>query len=564
MIFNRIKVNEKHLPIADKIVEGYLFVNTIWEPVKIKEITWTENPYNDRTWCFYLHSLDIVGYLMSAYEQKPNDIYLEKAKYFIQSWIANNPSPSNPISEYAWKDHSTANRVTNIIVFLKFYMEYNQKDQIFIDDLKISLGEHGNFLYDDKNYTFKNNHGIFQDRALLELAVLYPNFTNSHDWFQRSVQRLVDRLGRDIADDGVHKEHSGSYHILVFKLYREINEFLGIYKEEYTPLKEVLFKMEEYLAYLVKPNKRIPMTGDSGPDVVSKTNTGSVINPKLGYVLSNGEVGEKPDDARVFPHGGAAFLKKESKNTYLNFIAAFHSLTHKHCDDLSFSLSVGNTDYFVDSGKYNYKETDDFRKYFRSAFAHNTITVGRKSYLLDKSQVKKSFIENYGLYDEYRYVVGVHKLYPGVTVKRTIIHLYNENSFIIHDELLSKKIQTYSQIFNIGKDVKVSVLSKKKIELQSKIDQTKLELLQINHVTEFKEYNGNLDPIAGWQSDAFNKKHAITQLQFSNKGDELEYKTIINTSQDKGFKNFMVKIESGKKVYTFISKNSEKYTIELG
>ena len=34
---------------------------------------------------------------------------------------------------------------------------------------------HGDFLADNHNYTAGNNHGIFQDRSLIELALLFPN-----------------------------------------------------------------------------------------------------------------------------------------------------------------------------------------------------------------------------------------------------------------------------------------------------------------------------------------------------------------------------------------------------
>src|SRR5690606_17077099 len=230
----------------------------------------------------------------------------------------------------------------------------------------------------------------------------------------------------------------------------------------------------------------------------------------------------------------------KGKKIYLLFSAAFHSLTHKHADDLSFLLSINNTDFFVDSGKYNYKEKDPFRKYFRSTYAHNTITVGRKSYELTRSNIGKSTIDYSGFSSDYSYVSAVHTFYPGVIVRRIIVYLRTSDSIIIYDELDSEKLQTYSQIFNIGKDVGVTISTKNKIMLKSKLDNTTIEMLQLNPITEFKNYNGNSDPIYGWQSSAFNKKHPITQLQFSNKASNGNYKTVINTNPTIGVQTFKV------------------------
>ena len=58
-----------------------------------RSLTWKEDPFKDETWRFYYHSLDMVGYLMNAYEKNHNQAYLKKAKWYIQSWMSANPSP---------------------------------------------------------------------------------------------------------------------------------------------------------------------------------------------------------------------------------------------------------------------------------------------------------------------------------------------------------------------------------------------------------------------------------------------------------------------------------------
>lgn len=560
MIFKN-SINKKPDEAAQQILNNELFVHPSWDTVPIKNgIEWHQDPFKNRTWCFYLHSLAPVNYLLSAYTTDPRDEYLQKAKDIIISWMNSNIL-SEEASIHAWKDHSAANRVVTLIFFWDLYIDSGLYDSLFEIDLKLLLEKHAEFLYDDNNYNFNNNHGVYQDRALIEISTIFPEMDYNNKWFNKAKHRLMNYIDKFISKDGVHKEHSASYHILMLKLLSGINEFLKFHNKEIESLSEIIYKMEEYLAHIVKPNGEVPMTGDSGPDQITFLRKEIITNPQLLYVRTNGKKGKKPNDDVVYKQDGIAIFRNsyESKNpVYLKFIAAFNSLTHKHADDLSVLLSIGKTDFFVDSGKYNYQEKDGFRKYFRSSIAHNSVSVNRKSYELKLSQINKSKIDHFGIHDEYTYVTGSHTLYPRVTIYRTIIYLKKYNSIIIHDKAVSPTVKTYSQIFNLGKDISVNPITKKKIILNSKIDNNAVELLQLNHVTEFKNYFGGENPIAGWQSSAFNKKHPITQLQFSNKGAEMEYRTIINLDGNFGIKNYSINNERNEDVYSIISKNNKR------
>ena len=71
---------------------------------------------------------------------------------------------------------------------------------------------HGDFTADPENYYWGHNHGIYQDRALAQLSVMFPNFEESNDWNQVANERLNLHFVEDFTDSGIHKEHSPSYH----------------------------------------------------------------------------------------------------------------------------------------------------------------------------------------------------------------------------------------------------------------------------------------------------------------------------------------------------------------
>ncbi|MGJ7910841.1 alginate lyase family protein [Neobacillus sp. LXY-1] len=566
-IFKRIEPNKNSIKIADQIVNNQYYVNSIFPVYAISgKITWKEDPFNNATWCFYFHSLDMVGYLMNAYELNPKQEYLEKSKWLIESWMKANPSPANQASPSAWDDHSTANRVTNIVYFWEYYKNSTIYDQAFAHQLMDLLEKHGEFLADDQYYSKGNNHGIFQDRSLIELALLFPDMEKSQFWYDKAMTRLLIHVDNDVSASGVHKEHSPSYHVIILNLFKGINDFIGQFSQTNSALKNKVILMEDYLAYLMKPDGTLPILGDSEPGDLYSLNPNDYTSPKLQYVLSKGAQGVKPDDDAVFPDGGVGILRNgwnKSIPVYLLFTAAYHSNVHKHADDLSFVLTYGKTDFFVDSGKYNYVETDAYRKYFRSAMAHNAIVVDNTTYALTKTQINKSRILKSKSAGYYSYIVGGHDLYPGVKVKRTIIYLKSKNSILIRDTMQSATKHTYTEIFNIGKDVQIGNSKNTTFNLKSTIESRQLEFIQLTPKVSFKQYKGSTNPIAGWESLKFNNKDPISQLRFTNSGANTEYKSIMNLSTKVGVKTYSVKEYSTYTLYTIVYKDGTKGNIKV-
>ena len=71
LVFKRTQPNSNSIKIGDQLLKNELYVNSIWPTYTFKnKLTWKENPYHDTTWVFYFHSLDMVGYLMNAYEKE--------------------------------------------------------------------------------------------------------------------------------------------------------------------------------------------------------------------------------------------------------------------------------------------------------------------------------------------------------------------------------------------------------------------------------------------------------------------------------------------------------------
>ncbi len=104
-----------------------------------------------------------------------------------------------------------------------------------------------------------------------------------------------------------------------------------------------------------------------------------------------GAPGENPAPASVMlPRGGVAILR--SPGSRLVFDCGFHGMppihAHAHADALSVLLDVGGTPVLVDPGTYCYHGKREWRDWFRSTAAHNTLCVGGR----DQSEMRGPFL----------------------------------------------------------------------------------------------------------------------------------------------------------------------------
>ena len=513
---------------AENLVENNeIYLMRYWEVfVYDGDLEWNEDPFDDWTWQFYFHSLRMVSHLLNAYELSSNITYLEKAQWFIESWMEHNPNPKNQASERAWDDHSTANRISTMIYFWDYYRNSEIFDETFAVELLNMLRKHGEFTANSNNYYWGHNHGIYQDRALLQLAGMFPIFKHSQDWTETANYRLSLQIKEGVTDSGVHKEHSPAYHYLVMKLFIDVNLFNVHYGIENKEISNLVDDMQEFLLHIAKQDGTVPMVGDSFDDRVMGISQSIVTNDYLLYEVSDGELGVRvPYNDIVYEDAGIAIFKNDWENStpiYFALFNAFHSIVHKQSDDLSFVVSYGQTDYFVDSGKYNFVESDPFRKYIRSVFSHNTISVDNQTYnFRDYDFIGNPVIEKYGIGEDYSYVKASHTIFSGVKITRTICFL-ESGAILIHDYIESEELHSYSQIFNIGPDASFQLTPTGDINLVSNVDDTNATLKQFSEFDTYEIFNGSLDPVRGWQSTTFNVVSPIDSIHY--------YKTASSTS----------------------------------
>ncbi|WP_170140651.1 heparinase II/III domain-containing protein [Oceanobacillus arenosus] len=500
--------HEDSIEWAEGILNNDFFLISSLEVISFgSKIDWNyKHHVSANTYQLYMQCLNVISHLCDAFVLTEDKKYLYKAYSILLEWIQYIKTDEER-NKFKWVDHTVANRVMNIIYF------YNiAKDQLEINEKLIAklLIEHGEFLEDDKNYV-QNNHGIMVDRSILLLSIFMGNYSRAKQWFQKGKLRITNAVYRDFSSKGVHLENSPSYHLMTRKIFNEVERFLR--KNKLTLGNEInqkLSQTNEYLEYMVKPNRDLPLLGD--------TQKGSYTwGKKLFTSFSDS-------------HAGITIMQTEgdteANSTWISFISGYGRKTHKHRDDLSISLYYNGKDILTDSGRYNYDSKDKLRKYFLSPQAHSTIYIPDKDYEITDPFENRNKIRtvNFVSNDVYDYVKGINNAYPGLKISRAVVY-FKPNIVIIHDKISSEEATQFHQIFNFAPDVEVGEVNKDKLLASSEND--KVVFKQLLEVDDVKMYSGDRETPRAIISEKFGEITNNTQAAFVKYGDEVEFVTVI-------------------------------------
>jgi hypothetical protein len=525
--------SDPDLVCANQALNNIIYPLTSLEPYHYQnEIDWAVGGKSG-TWYLYFQSLRVVGYLANAAEISGDAHYLEKAAEIIESWYDFHHDNDEP-PFLAWYDHTVADQSWHVMHFLRAYQslqDVHLPDSLF-GKVYIMLEQHGNWLLDEENY-HANNHRLMASIALTQLGLTLPDLDDSGLWKETGVIRIKERIEDDLSMENVHLEHSAFYHRLFLELVLQIEEYLGTKGLAlFEPGNRTVEELKQYVAYMVKPNRRLPMIGDTSDDVMKN----DYDYPWIMYSLSDGEEGIKPpSNSMVYPGAGVAIFRDEWKSgenftrtTYVMLQAGFHSTTHKHADDLGFILYSHGEDIFVGPGVYAYDRCK-YRQYVRSAQAHNTLTVDGKSYALSSGNAGKADITAYRLEAAFDFVQGSHVMYKGITLKRGIIFV-RPGTILVIDEALSESEHSIQQIWNLSPAAHDLGFDDSGASFSVGENGVSVEIRQFHPATGVNHYYGQEEPVRGFISPHQRELVPVHQLEFESYGSGVVFVTQISVT----------------------------------
>ncbi|MHA1927506.1 MAG: alginate lyase family protein [Candidatus Thorarchaeota archaeon] len=263
-----------------------------------------------------------------------------------------------------------------------------------------SLWEHAQFIkahleWNGPKADSGANHLLFDLTGLLTLGVFFSSKEVGRKWIAFAKEYLEQQIRRQVLVDGVHFERSISYHRMCLEA---IMWSIALLDEANSPFSNechyLLSKMVEFVSDYHKPSDHAPMIGDD--DNGRLFDTGLITKGQHGYLfpqdtsdgkfhldrfLLDGKMKISTSSrlcSSAYPTGGYFFLKNENASVIFHAGKLGYCGTHSHNDQLSFELSVGSHDMFVDRGTYLYTSDPVARNLFRSTEAHNVLQINQQ------------------------------------------------------------------------------------------------------------------------------------------------------------------------------------------
>ena len=258
-----------------------------------------------------------------------------------------------------------------------------------------------------------NNHVIAEAAGQLAASCAFPWFAESDRWRRDSARLLERELAHNTFPSGINRELASDYHGFV----AELGFFAAIEAAVAgTPVSagtwQLLSAMTDAMAALVDERVRPPRQGDSDEgrvvllDVPQHNRWPALLAlgdaifgrldwwPSTALDVGSGLIGALLGQPREIPgraeqrptrfaDAGITILRTDAADSPEIWCRCdggphgFLSLAaHAHADALSVEVRYGGVDVLSDPGTYCYHGEPEWRSYFQSTIAHNTIEVG--------------------------------------------------------------------------------------------------------------------------------------------------------------------------------------------
>ncbi|MDL2228846.1 heparinase II/III family protein [Treponema sp. OttesenSCG-928-L16] len=409
---------------ADDVLDHRIYGEKLPE-----EIDWMFNPTaetsRDNEWSWSLYRNIYWQPLARAYtitgDEKYAREFVKQLKSFSAAWPAA-PFMTDTSFEtkfkfpgHAWRTIETGIRIytTWLPCFTAFRSSPSWDREGWIVFLNM-IWDHAEFLTTHySNHDRSSNWLTMEASALLQLGIFFPEMVKASDWKLLGFRRVMHEIKYSFDNDGIHMERTPIYHLvsaIAFFQAVRLCKLNGIAMPDYAM--PTLIKAAEFIMYLVKPDFSTPMIGDADRnDLLAERSDTSVyegmnltfdprdLNEIRAFFRVLAELSGR-EDFRWFASGRGAGHAPRQRNMAWKDAGIYvmrtgwspgdsymlmHGVqlergersTHSHNDAGHLELMLSGEDVLIDSGRYIYNSScwKDWRHYFLSAKAHNTLYV---------------------------------------------------------------------------------------------------------------------------------------------------------------------------------------------
>lgn len=557
--------------VLDRTIYGYHFDG---------DIDWHFNPTtdaaHDNEWSWSLYRFIYWQPLARAYAITGDEKYPTEALYelrtFLKAWpledflkdedayIAAHQYPS-----YPWRHIETAMRLyTAFIPCLTAFRESKTFDLENWTMFLTAVRDHANFLVNHyTNHEKSSNWLTMETSALLQCAIMFPELQGADEWFKHGYQRVMHEMRYSFDNDGVHMERTTIYHMVAAIAYMQATrlcELNGIPVAPYAH--DTIERACEFIMRQIKPDFSNPMIGDADRnDLLARRSDTSLyegMNLSMDpfdlnemraffrqmyeatgredflYFATGRKQGEEPRTRNYsMKEAGIHIMRTgwQPEDSYMHIhgvqLERGEKSTHSHNDTGHFELQIAGEDILLDGGRYIYNQSiwKNWRHYFLSACAHNTLYVDDLT-MGEVPGVKRVrgvrlFLHRFEENDQYAVIDVSHNGYvftdDPVYHRRKAIRL-EKDVYVLDDRITGLGLQKHD--FRLFFNFAPGQLTGEKLNWLYKTPKgRKYGFTALTDTAmEAVKLEGSEEPIGGWVSYGYSLRVPAPQLQLTCEG----------------------------------------------
>ena len=481
-------------------------IRCVWEPARLQHLTQliigSESKQNKKTVCF--------------------------VKKEIFTWIDKNPFLYGP---HYISVMECGLRIPVFIYALKIIDSFSDDEKKLI--LR-TIYEHAWFISKRLSlYSSLGNHTICECVGLIFAGVLFNQEPESKKWLQTSLGLLQEESNHQILDDGGPAEQSLNYHCFVLDLYQLSINFLK--KNGFADcleMKDRITSGENFIKYFKDSFGSIPNIGDN--------DEGYAIAPEIFPKRTFGK--KNAQDINTFHNSGYTLIRNEICCFCFDHgpLGMAPLYNHGHSDALSILLSVYGKPFLIDPGTYRYNGVPEWRRYFKSTRAHNTVVIdnmdqaAQETGFIWSKPYNSNVIEILEKNNEISITAshnGYKRLKNSITHYRKI-HSDDALNFQITDSFEGSGSHEFELNYHFHPDV---TLTNNGDCWTAVNDDVEIKIFLLDEMV-FTLYRGETNPAFGWFSKTYGQKEATSVLSCKVKKQpkEMIFKTEISINKKNG------------------------------
>ena len=404
-----------------------------------------------------------------------------------------------------------------------------------------------------------NNHVVAEAAGRLAAACAFPWYAESDAWREDASRQLQRELRANTFASGVNRELATDYHRFVTELGLVAAVESGAAGH---PLPAdtwgLLAASLDAAAALVDETGRPPRQGDGDEgralvlDDPDSDPWGSLLD--LGAALVGAlpwwpaspagvgaiavssllpgrpQVGDRPPTApRLFADAGICLLRTppgDGPEIWCRCDGGPHGFlsiaAHAHADALSVEVRHGGVDVLVDPGTYCYHGEPEWRSYFRSTLAHNTIEVDGTSQSVEagpflwsthaRAELTRTDVGEQPVQAWTAHHTGYARLDPALRHTRTVTLDSSTRRLSILDTVTGGAAHTLRLAFHLGPEVDVRLAGSTAELGWPGDDGDSTAVLRLPDQLDWTAHCGETDPVLGWYSPRFGERVPTTTL----------------------------------------------------